>query len=146
MSIRKSSPDHRIWTAFFVIFFIVWIDTVMIFGILLVSYYCCHRRSHFHLSRVLEGESVIIQVLGRLGNYFYLHPDCDIDLTLENLRYISWLRSDPLWRERAIRDNGRMINNEEAIILTCNALKQELNIPLDESEIKKERAFARKVD
>ena len=91
-------------------------------------------------------QSVIIQVLGRLGNYFYLHPDCDIDLTLENLRYISWLRSDPLWRERAIRDNGRMINNEEAIILTCNALKQELNIPLDESEIKKERAFARKVD
>jgi hypothetical protein len=39
-----------------------------------------------------------------------------------------------------------MINNEEAIILTCNVLKQELGIPLDDQESKKERAFAHKVD
>lgn len=91
-------------------------------------------------------QSVIIQVLGRLGNYFYLHPECDLKTYLTNLRNISWLRTDSLWRERTIRDNGRMINNEEAIILTCNALKTELNIPLDEFESKKERAFAHKVN
>lgn len=91
-------------------------------------------------------QSVIIQVLGRLGNYFYLHPECGLNVYLSNLKKISWLRTDPLWRERTIRDNGRMINNEEAIILTCNALKTELNIPLDESESKKERAFAHKVN
>ena len=91
-------------------------------------------------------QSVIIQVLGRLGNYFYLHPEVDFKAYLENLRNVTWLRSDPLWKERAIRDNGRMINNEEAIILTCNALKRELNIPFDEFENKKERAFAHKVN
>lgn len=91
-------------------------------------------------------QSVIIQVLGRLGNYFYLHSECDVSSYLNGLCNISWLRSDPLWRERAIRDNGRMINNEEAIILTCNALKQELNIPLDEFEAKKEQVFTHKVN
>lgn len=91
-------------------------------------------------------QSVIIQVLGRLGNYFYLHPECDMDSHLSNLQNISWLRTDPLWKDRTIRDNGRMINNEEAIILTCNALKQELHITLDESETKKERTFAHKVN
>ena len=91
-------------------------------------------------------QSVIIQVLGRLGSYFYAHPECELNTQLENLRAISWLRSDPLWKGRAIKDNGRMINNEEAIILTCNALKQVLNIPLDEFESKKERAFAHKVN
>ena len=91
-------------------------------------------------------QSVIIQVLGRLGNYFYLHRECDLDKYLGNLRQISWLRNDPLWRSRTIKGNGRMINNEEAIILTSNVLKQELGIPLDEQERKKERAFAHKVD
>ena len=91
-------------------------------------------------------QSVIIQVFGRLGNYFYLHKDCDLDEYLSKLRQISWLRNDPLWKFRTIKGNGRMINNEEAIILTCNILKQELDIPLDDQERKKERAFAHKVD
>ena len=91
-------------------------------------------------------QSVIIQVLGRLGNYFYLHPECNIETYLRKLQNISWLRADPLWKDRTIRDNGRMINNEEAIILTCNALKQELEILLDEAETKKERAFAHMVN
>ena len=30
-------------------------------------------------------QSVIIQVLGRLGNYFYLHRECDLDHYLKNL-------------------------------------------------------------
>ena len=91
-------------------------------------------------------QSVIIQVLGRLGNYFYLHRDCDLDKYLGKLRQISWLRNEPLWKSRTIKGNGRMINNEEAIILTCNVLKQEIGIPLDDQERKKEGAFAHKVD
>ena len=69
-----------------------------------------------------------------------------MDQYLRNLQQISWLRNEPLWKSRTIKGNGRMINNEEAIILTCNVLKQELGIPLDDQESKKERAFAHKVD
>ena len=81
-----------------------------------------------------------------MGNYFYLHRDCDLDKYLGKLRQISWLRNEPLWKSRTIKGNGRMINNEEAIILTCNVLKQEIGIPLDDQERKKEGAFAHKVD
>lgn len=91
-------------------------------------------------------QSVIIQVLGRLGNYLYLHRECDLDHYLKNLSHINWLRNDSMWKARTIKGNGRMINNEEAIILTCNVLKQELGIPLDDQEKKKERALAHKVD
>lgn len=91
-------------------------------------------------------QSVIIQVLGRLGNYFYMHPEYSMDTYLEKLQNISWLRTDPLWKERTIRENGRMINNEEAIILTCNALKTALGIPLDAQELKKELDRANKVN
>ena len=91
-------------------------------------------------------QSVIIQVLGRLGNYFYLHPECDMPNMLTKIKSINWSRNAPMWRLRTIRDNGRMINNEEAIILSCNAIKVALDIPLDEMEQKKERAFALKVD
>ena len=39
-----------------------------------------------------------------------------------------------------------MINSEEAIVLTCNAIKTELGIPLDAMEIKKEQARSNKVN
>ena len=38
--------------------------------------------------------------------------------------------------------NGRMINNEEAITLTCNVLKNRLGLCLDEFEQSKESSFA----
>lgn len=90
-------------------------------------------------------QSVIIQVLGRLGNYFYLHPEMILNEYLIKLEDVCWLRSAPDWQLRTIKSNGRMINNEEAILLTCNALKMQLGIDLDENEQKKELAFAGKV-
>ena len=38
-------------------------------------------------------------------------------------------------------EDGRMINNEEAITLTCNVLKNRLGLSLDEFEQSKERSF-----
>lgn len=90
-------------------------------------------------------QSVIIQVLGRLGNFFYLHPEYDLEASLSELETINWLRNAPMWKLRTIRENGRMINNEEAIILTCNALKTALGLPLDDLERRKELAFVGKV-
>lgn len=90
-------------------------------------------------------QSVIIQVLGRLGNYFYLHPECELENYLLKLENVCWLRNAPEWQLRTIRENGRMINNEEAIVLTCNVIKGLLGIELDPIELKKELAFAGKV-
>lgn len=80
-------------------------------------------------------QSVIIQVLERLGNYFYLNPNVDLTEVLKGLNKIDWRRSASVWKFRTIRENGRMINNEDAIILTCNVVKMCLSMPLDESEV-----------
>ena len=86
-------------------------------------------------------QAVIIQVLGRLGNYFFTNPDYSSEMYLKKLKEVNWRRDCADWAMRTIRANGRMINNEEAITLTCNVLKQYLGIPLDEFEQAKETAF-----
>lgn len=83
-------------------------------------------------------QSVIIQVLGRLGNYFYLNKKVNLIETLKGLSKVDWRRSAAVWKMRTIRENGRMINNEDAIVLTCNVVKQILSIPLDDAEMARE--------
>ena len=90
-------------------------------------------------------QSVIIQVLGRLGNYFYTNRATDFEVELALLKEIDWKRTASLWQLRTIRENGRMINNEDAILLTCNAIKEKIGIELDENELKKEIQFKKKV-
>lgn len=85
-------------------------------------------------------QAVIIQVLGRLGNYFINEPKGMIKI-LRGLEAVNWRRDATHWKLRTIRANGRMINNEEAIILTCNKIKELLDIPLDEFEKKREAIF-----
>lgn len=87
-------------------------------------------------------QAVIIQVLGRLGNYFFINQECDFKVYLKKLQQINWKRDCKDWALRTIRANGRMINNEEAITLTCNVLKKQLGISLDEFEQSKESSFA----
>lgn len=86
-------------------------------------------------------QAVIIQVLGRLGNYFFVNKGHDIERHLRTLQSFNWKRDCEDWKLRTIRANGRMINNEEAITLTCNVLKKRLGIPLDEFEQRKELSF-----
>ena len=86
-------------------------------------------------------QAVIIQVLGRLGNYFFANQCCDFEPYLKKLQQINWKRDCADWKLRTIRANGRMINNEKAILLTANVLKQELGIPLTKDELFEERKF-----
>lgn len=88
-------------------------------------------------------QSVIIQVFGRLGNALLRTKKGALVKTLKPLSNIDWHRDSPIWQGRTIRANGRVINNEEAIILTCNVLKQALNLPLDSIEQSKEVAFTK---
>ena len=86
-------------------------------------------------------QSVIIQVLGRLGNIFFTNRCLPMEKILGKMKKINWRRDCEDWFLRTIRTNGRMINSEEAITLTCNMIKQRLDIPLDEFEQDKENAF-----
>lgn len=89
----------------------------------------------------IVAQAVIIQVLGRLGNYFFVNKKDGFEECLRNLQGINWKRDCDDWKLRTIRTNGRMINNEEAITLTCNVLKSYLGLPLDEFEKSKESSF-----
>lgn len=86
-------------------------------------------------------QAVTIQVLGRLGNFFLSNPSYKMEEVLPQLQEVNWRRDNEDWKMRTIRSNGRMIVNEEAIILTCNILKKHLGLPLDNFEQTKEQTF-----
>lgn len=86
-------------------------------------------------------QGIVIQALGRVGRFFYDNPTLDMDQTLIGLQGINWKRSARKWRQRAIRENGRIITNKHAAILIANEIKKDLNIPLTEDEILAEKRF-----
>ena len=88
-------------------------------------------------------QSVMIQVFGRLGCELLNSDIDDLDTILCRLSDIDWRRESTLWYLRTIRANGRVINNENAIILTCNIIKKQLDIPLTSVELSKERTFTK---
>ncbi|MFV0516387.1 MAG: DNA sulfur modification protein DndB [Aminipila sp.] len=91
-------------------------------------------------------QAVVIQSLGRVGNYFFTHKDEDMDTILRLLREIDWRRSASSWKLRTIRANGRMISSDAAIILTANIIKENLNIPLDSDESIREKKFLQSIN
>ena len=83
--------------------------------------------------------AITISSLGRLGRIFYDNRNLDMSIYLSKLKNIDWLRSNPLWIGRTIRNNGKVLNSEEAIILTCSAIKLEIGVPLNKEEEQKEK-------
>lgn len=87
---------------------------------------------------------VTILAIGRLGAWFYTHNDYEVEKYLKKLRQVDWSRSNRDWQNRMIRSDGKIINNEDAIVLTCNYLKKQLDIPLMEIELQKERLIIKR--
>lgn len=88
--------------------------------------------------------SITLNALGKLGKYFYSHPKIDMKSYLLKLQNIDWLRSNPDWLGRTIRENGKVMNSEEAITLTCSKIKSLIGLPLSKEELSKEKQLARK--
>lgn len=82
--------------------------------------------------------AITISAFGKLGRYFYDHKDLNMEEILTGLRNIDWLRSNNAWVGRTIRENGKVLNSEEAIGLTCAWIKQQLGLPLSKEEQQKE--------
>ena len=78
-------------------------------------------------------QSIVIQALGRVGNYFYINR---IDPTeyLGKLENINWSRNSKQWYMRAVGKNGRIITNKKAALLIANVIKKEIGIPLSAEE------------
>ncbi len=82
--------------------------------------------------------AITISAFGKLGRYFYDHREIDMEEYLYRLRSIDWLRSNPDWIGRTLRDNGKVLNSEESIALTCAKIKLEIGIPLTKEEDQRE--------
>lgn len=90
----------------------------------------------------IASQAVVIQALGRVGAYFYAGNNQKLKDHIHNLKDVNWKRSNPEWHARVIRDNGRMINSERAIILGANVIKKALNIKLSKEEEMREIEFS----
>ena len=86
-------------------------------------------------------QAIFIQALGVLGNYYFNHPNVELDGSLKNLEAIDWSRSAPCWKDRVIRPDGKIINSTGAARLACNVLKGVLGIPLDKEDLGYEKKF-----
>jgi len=88
--------------------------------------------------------AITISALGKLGRFFYDSEGCDMKTHLLNLKTIDWLRSNRAWVGRTIQENGKVLNSEEAISLTCALIKQQIGLPLTKEEQQKEYKLAEK--
>lgn len=89
--------------------------------------------------------AITISAFGRLGRFFYDNSEYNVNEYLCKLKQIDWLRSNKKWVGRTIRENGKVLNSEEAIMLTCAEIKREIGLPLTKEEIQKERIISEKV-
>ena len=83
--------------------------------------------------------AITLTALGKLGRYFYENKDVDMTTYLIRLKEIDWSRTNyDNWLGRTIRENGKVMNSEEAITLTCAKIKQLIGVPLTKDELAKE--------
>lgn len=86
-------------------------------------------------------QNVVIQALGRIGEYLYNHSEIDMKQKMFALRKINWKRNAKDWKMRTINVNGRIIANENATALTGNIIKKYMGISLTDDEKEKESKF-----
>ena len=79
-------------------------------------------------------QGIVIQALGRLGNSMTELSKSQIKKEMKGLRNVNWRRTAPCWKGRAVREDGRIISNNRAIVLICSEIKNRIGICLTEDE------------
>ncbi len=82
----------------------------------------------------IASQAVVIQAFGRVGGYLFDNKEYSLDQYLPKISSINWKRNAPEWKQRVIRNNGRMITNSGAILLAGNVIKKYMELPLTEDE------------
>lgn len=81
----------------------------------------------------------------RIGVWLFQNQKADMEKYINKLVSVDWSRKNPIWQERMIRPNGKIINNETAVCLIGNAIKKVIDMPLTVEEEKKEKMFEESV-
>ena len=89
--------------------------------------------------------AITISAFGKLGRFFFDNDNYNMQKYLPKLQQIDWLRSNNIWIGRTIRDNGKVLNSEEAISLTCAVIKREIGLALTKEEKQKEKQISEKM-
>lgn len=72
--------------------------------------------------------SITLAAFGKLGRYFYDHKEIKMEKYLINLKKINWSRTNKDWFNRTIRENGKVLNSDEAIGLTCDMIMKYIGL------------------
>lgn len=81
---------------------------------------------------------VTLLSFSRVGIWLYQAQGVNVEKYLKKLSKVDWSRSNPAWNGRIIREDGKIMTNENAIILAGNYLKKCLGIALSKDEEKRE--------
>lgn len=91
----------------------------------------------------IHTHAVVLQALARVGNALIQKYPKQWDKKLSTLKDIDWRRANSkLWEGRALL-GGQVSKNYQNIILTANAIKNHLALPLSPEEQRVEDAFNR---
>lgn len=82
----------------------------------------------------LATQSVIIQAIGRIGSSLYGRQRIELEQYLQRIEEINWRRTAPIWKGRIIREDGKVMTNNTAIVLAGNAIKRTIKMDLNEEE------------
>lgn len=83
---------------------------------------------------------VMLLSFGRIGLWLYQNKNQKMSKYLNKLSSIDWSRTNPNWLGRIIREDGKIMNNENAVILAGNYIKECLGMPLSKDEEKREES------
>lgn len=72
--------------------------------------------------------SITLSALGKLGRFFHDNPRVKMEKYLSKLKRIDWSRSNTDWVNKTIRENGKVLNSDEAISLTCDMIKKYIGL------------------
>lgn len=91
----------------------------------------------------IHSHSIVLQVLGEVGHILQSSHPKDWRKRASGLANIDWSRSNSaLWEGRALV-GGRVSKARQNVLLTRNAVKQKLKLPLSPEEHRLEEAFKR---
>ena len=91
----------------------------------------------------IHTHGVVLQALGRVGSALIRKYPKQWKSKLRGLRKIDWRRANSaLWEGRAL-SGGRLSKSGQSIMLTANAIKTSLGLPLGKEEQEIENAFSK---
>lgn len=88
---------------------------------------------------------VTLLSFSRIGLWLYQTHEENIEKYLRELSKIDWSRHNRNWFGRIIRENGKVMNNKNAVLLAGNYLKKCLGIAMTKEEQKREESMKKEI-